>query len=276
MKRKGLHKPTIEDAIETSGIELLHPGGFELTQRTAELCKLEKGMNVLDVSSGRGTLAIYYAQNYGVHVTGIDISKEMVDSATRKAIENNLSDEVNFIRGDSQNLPFNDNMFDVVINECAVGIPDDSQKVLNEMVRVVKNEGAIAIHESIFQVKLSQHERDEISERYGTTPLEFEEWEEMLRIAGTEHIIAETENWSKPEMFWNVRKDRKVIDPKKTLSGMEKTITAFRIFRKYGIKGIVKAYKNKTYFINLINSGILGYALYKGIKSPAANNGEHP
>ena len=38
MKRKGIHKPTVEDAIEISGIEILHPGGHELTKRTAELC----------------------------------------------------------------------------------------------------------------------------------------------------------------------------------------------------------------------------------------------
>ena len=58
MKRKGIHKPTIEDAIEISGIEILHPGGFELTKRTAELCELKEGMKVLDVSSGRGTQEI--------------------------------------------------------------------------------------------------------------------------------------------------------------------------------------------------------------------------
>jgi len=75
MKRKGIHKPTVEDAIEISGIEILHPGGHELTKRTAELCELKEGMSVLDVSSGRGTQAIYYAITFGVNVTGLDISK---------------------------------------------------------------------------------------------------------------------------------------------------------------------------------------------------------
>ena len=73
MKRQGIHKPTVEDAIEISGIEILHPGGYELTKRTAELCELKKGMSVLDVSSGRGTQAIYYAQTFDVNVTGLDI-----------------------------------------------------------------------------------------------------------------------------------------------------------------------------------------------------------
>jgi hypothetical protein len=55
MKRMGFYSPTIEEAIEISGIETLHPGGFALTKRTAELADLKKGLNALDVSSGRGT-----------------------------------------------------------------------------------------------------------------------------------------------------------------------------------------------------------------------------
>jgi ubiquinone/menaquinone biosynthesis C-methylase UbiE len=119
---------------------------------------------------------------------------------------------VKFVLGDSQNCPFADNTFDVVINECAVGIPDDSQKVLNEMLRVVKPGGAVAIHESTWKKTLSEKEKNEISERYGTTPLEFNEWNAMLEKAGTINIVSEFEQWSKPEMFWDIRKDRKVED----------------------------------------------------------------
>ncbi len=130
MKRKGTHKPTIEDLVELSPIETLHPGGFDLTRRTAELCGLKHGMKVLDVSSGRGTQAIYYAEEFGADVTGIDISDEMVRTATESAAAKGVRN-VRFEKGDSQELPFEDNTFDAVINECAVGIPDDSQKVLN-------------------------------------------------------------------------------------------------------------------------------------------------
>jgi hypothetical protein len=55
-------------------IEILHPGGFDLTKRTAEIAGLRSDIQGLDVSSGRGTQAIFYAKNYGVQVTGIDIS----------------------------------------------------------------------------------------------------------------------------------------------------------------------------------------------------------
>ena len=266
MKRKGIHKPTIEDAVEISGIEILHPGGHELTKRTAELCELKPGMRVLDVSSGRGTQAIYYAKTFGVNVTGLDISAEMVKTATKRAIESGVANNVKFVLGDSQHLPFNDNYFDVVINECAVGIPDDSQKVLDEMVRVVKPNGAVAIHESIWKKKSSESERNDIAERYGTTPLEIAEWQLMLEKACVVDIISEFEQWSKPEMFWNIRKDRFVKNHKSVMSINEKITTAYRIFNTYGLKGVLKAFENEKYFYEFIINGGLGYALFKGVK----------
>ena len=77
MKRKGLYKPTVEDAIEIGGIETLHPGGFALTKRTAELAALREGLKVLDVSSGRGTQSIFYSKEFGVDVTGVDYSSKL-------------------------------------------------------------------------------------------------------------------------------------------------------------------------------------------------------
>ncbi|MEI7594165.1 MAG: methyltransferase domain-containing protein [Bacteroidota bacterium] len=267
MKRNGTFKPTIEDAIEIGGIEILHPGGYKLTQRTAELCKLKPGLKVLDVSSGRGTQSIYYAQTYGVEVIGLDISKEMIDTATHRVKELGLEKHVKLVLGDSQNLPFTDNSFDVVINECAVGIPDDSQKVLNEMLRVVKKGGTIAIHESTWRCIISDEEKQEIAERYGTTPLEFTEWIEMLSKAGATDIISEFDEWSKPEMFWKIRKDRDVKHWFFTMTIREKLITMSRIFSKYGLKGIFTIMKNERIFYKTILSGKLGYALFIGEKT---------
>jgi ubiquinone/menaquinone biosynthesis C-methylase UbiE len=266
MKRNGTYKPTVEDAIEIGGIEILHPGGYKLTQRTAELCELKNGMKVLDVSSGRGTQSIYYAKTFGVCVIGLDISQEMINTAIQRAKDEGLSEQVQFVLGDSQNLPFADNSFDVVINECAVGIPDNSQKVLDEMLRVVIPNGAIAIHESTWRKKLSDSEKQEISERYGTTPLEFSEWTEMLQKAGTTNIISEFDEWSKPEMFWNIRKDRDVKHWFFTMTVKEKLITMIRIFAKFGIKGVITIMKNERLFYKTILEGKLGYALFKGNK----------
>lgn len=156
---------------------------------------------MLDVSSGRGTQSIFYAKEYGAKVTGLDLSDEMLLAARRNAKQSGMENLVDFRKGDSQQLPFGDNTFDAVINECAVGIPDDSGKVLSEMVRVLKPGGAIVIHESTWRVKVSDGEKEEISERYGTTPLEHHEWCAMFEKAGARDVVSEFEEWSRPEMF---------------------------------------------------------------------------
>ncbi len=266
MKRLGIHKPTIEDIIELSGLELLHPGGIKLTRRTAELANLGKGTKVLDLSSGRGTTAIFYAKEFGSDVTGVDISEKMITTATENARRAGVSNKISFRQGDSQDLAFVDGSFDVVINECAVGIPDDSQKVVDEMVRVTRPSGAIIIHESTWRNSLSQEEKTEISERYGTTPLEFDEWLSMLEKAGVGDIITEFDEWSKPEMFWDIRKNRKVERFSDVLTLPERIVTFTKIIVSYGFKGLLKALQNEKIFQQTVLKGKLGYCLFKGIK----------
>ncbi len=267
MKRKGYHRPTIEDLVELSGIETLHPGGFALSARTAEMSGMKPGLRVLDVSSGRGTQALYYAREFGVHVTGIDISGEMAASARTAAENAGLSDSVTFCLGDSQSLPFPDNSFDIVVNECAVGIPDDSQKVIDEMVRVAKPGGSIAIHESTWRKMLSGAEKEDIAERYGTTPLEYAEWLSMLQKAGVCDIRTEFDRWSEPDMFWNVRRDRIVRHYSKILTLPERLRTVKRVFRSHGLRGVGKAFENERRFYRAVIERKLGYCLYTGIKA---------
>lgn len=264
MKRNGTHEPTIERVIELSGIETLHPGGMAMTRRTGDVAGLTPGMHLLDVSSGRGTQAIYYAQQFGVDVTGVDISEEMVRTASRNAARAGVADRVRFRQGDSQRLPFGSGTFDVVVNECAVGIPDDSQAVLDEMLRVVRPGGAIIIHESTWRASPSDAEKDELAERYGTTPLEPAEWIEMLGRAGARDIRAEAEPWSRPEMFWKVRADRDVRRPGAVLTPIETARTALRVARRYGLAGVRKAFENERAFYRAVLDGKLGYSLYWG------------
>ena len=267
MKRKGLHHPTIEDLVEISGIETLHPGGMELTRRTAEAAGLRPDARVLDVSSGRGTQAIFYAKEFGATVTGVDLSRDMVDSARQKAALAGLEKKLRFEQGDSQALPFPDNSFDVVINECAVGIPDDSQAVLNEMVRVARPGASIVIHESIWARDIGVAEKEELAERYGTTPLEKEEWIAMLGRAGVQNIHSEFERWSRPEMFWNVRKDKRIDHYSRVLTPAEKARTIARVFLRYGPTAVWKAFANERAFYRAVLQGKIGYCLLWGEKT---------
>jgi ubiquinone/menaquinone biosynthesis C-methylase UbiE len=264
MKRKGIHRPTIEDIVEISGIDTLHPGGMALTKRTAEVAGIRSGTRVLDVSSGRGTQAVFYAESFGALVTGVDLSEEMLATAKARAEDAGVAERVQFRLGDSQQLPFSDAEFDVTINECAVGIPDDSQSVLNEMVRVTKPGGTIAIHESTWRGELSPERKEELSERYGTTPLELYEWKSMLEIAGVTDIEFEFDQWSHPQMFWQIRQDRKVKNHDNVFTLYEKIRTVLRLIPEFGVKSIWKTFENGDRFFEAVMNGEIGYCLYWG------------
>lgn len=265
VRRTGKYKPTVEDAIELSGIEMLHPGGHALTQRTADLAALSPGLRVLDVSCGRGTQSVFYARHFQVKVTGIDIAAKMVETARERVRLQGLTDHIQIDQGDSQNLPYPDDSFDVVINECAVGIPNDPRRVLSEMRRVARPGARILIHESTWMKTLTRVVKDEIAERYGTTPLEREEWVNLLNEAGIRVDHVELDPWSRPEMFWAVREDRTPSGFGDILTFSERLHTLKNVCGKYGCGGLWTIYRNEAIFKKLVTERVIGYGLYVGV-----------
>lgn len=97
----------------------------------------------IDIGSGLGDLAIEIAKRYpNLKITGLDISQEAVDEATKKASKENLSN-LSFNVVDVHSLPFKDNSFDLVVSHGVMHHLKDLSKVLSEVYRVLKP-GAIA------------------------------------------------------------------------------------------------------------------------------------
>jgi len=99
-------------------------------------------LNVLDVGCGTGILSLLLSE-MGHIVTGIDISEGMLQKAKEKANALNLS--INFRIGDAENLPFEDEIFDVVINRHLLWTLPDPEGAIFEWRRVLKPEGKVII-----------------------------------------------------------------------------------------------------------------------------------
>jgi ubiquinone/menaquinone biosynthesis C-methylase UbiE len=105
-------------------------------------------IRALDVGTGPGQLAFYLA-GAGFKVTGIDISPGMVARAEQKALQDGLS--CDFQTGDAENLPFEDNTFDVVVTRNLVWTLPDPQAAIREWHRVLKPNGRIIISDGYWQ-----------------------------------------------------------------------------------------------------------------------------
>ena len=112
-----------------------------------ELCALG-GNTYLDVCCGTGDLALriseHIATRTGAKVTGLDFSPNMLEVAARRLTQSKLSKgELNWIRGDAQQLPFADATFDGAINSFGLRNLTDLQQGINEMARVVRPGGKV-------------------------------------------------------------------------------------------------------------------------------------
>jgi arsenite methyltransferase len=98
----------------------LHPGGLALTERLGGLLRLDADSRVLDLAAGRGTSALHLARVFGCRVTGVDYSGINIARAREAADSAGLSDRVDFLQGDAEELEaLADESFDAVVCECA-------------------------------------------------------------------------------------------------------------------------------------------------------------
>jgi len=133
---------------EIAFIATKHTGGLKSTKELVSNCNIKKNDYVLDVGCGLGTTACSIAKEYGCKIVGIDISKKMVEWSKKRAKKEGLEDFLSFRVADAQNLPFNENSFDVVIAESVNAFVDDKQKAINEYTRVVKPKGYVGLNEA--------------------------------------------------------------------------------------------------------------------------------
>lgn len=107
---------------------------------------IKLGDSVLDLGSGAGLDCFMAAKETGPtgRVIGVDMTKEMINKANFNLFKTTFTN-VEFRLGEIENLPVEDNFIDVVISNCVINLCEDKQKVYNEIFRVLKSGGRIAI-----------------------------------------------------------------------------------------------------------------------------------
>ncbi len=111
------------------------------------ISKSFKNPAILDVATGTGDLAIAAMKLNPAKITGIDISKKMLEIGKEKVVKKGFAGKIELREGDSERIPFGDSFFDVSMVAFGVRNFSDPLKGLSEMRRVIRNEGMIMVLE---------------------------------------------------------------------------------------------------------------------------------
>ena len=103
---------------------------------------------VLDVATGTGDLAIALSEISDLKIVGLDISEGMLSVGKEKIKKKNLTQRIELLHGDSENLPFEDHFFDAVTVAFGVRNFEHLEKGLSEIYRVIRPGGRLVILET--------------------------------------------------------------------------------------------------------------------------------
>lgn len=125
------------------------------------LGSLQEGDTVLDLGSGGGFDCFLASRKVGEtgKVIGIDLTPEMIETASSNAKSQGFKN-VEFRLGEIENMPVDDNSVDVVISNCVINLSTDKQKVFQEIYRILKPGGRIAISDIALLEDLPKEIRD--------------------------------------------------------------------------------------------------------------------
>jgi SAM-dependent methyltransferase len=128
------------------GLRRLHRRGGPVRdpvgRAALEATELTPGTEVLDVAAGSGNPAMPAAQA-GARVTALDLAPSLLEIGRRRAAEAGV--DVEFVEGDAEALPYDDESFDVVISVVGVQFAPRHEVVARELARVVRPGGRIVL-----------------------------------------------------------------------------------------------------------------------------------
>ncbi len=158
------------------------------------LVQLNPGETVLDLGSGGGIDVLLSAKRVGPtgKAYGLDMTDEMLALANENKRRAGV-DNVEFLRGEIEQIPLPDNSVDVIISNCVINLSADKDKVLREAFRVLKPGGRFAVSDVVTRGEMLPEIRQSVLLWVGCVAgaLEENEYRSKLVAAGFEQVDVE-------------------------------------------------------------------------------------
>ena len=158
------------------------------------LAELHEGEIVLDLGSGGGIDVLLSAQRVGAtgKAYGLDMTDEMLalarENQGKAAVTN-----VEFLKGEIENIPLPDASVDVIISNCVINLSADKRRVLHEAFRVLKPGGRFAVSDVVVRGEIPDAVRRSMELWVGCVAgaLQEADYRRLLQEAGFEEIGVE-------------------------------------------------------------------------------------
>jgi len=199
------------------------------------LAKLNPGEVVLDLGSGGGIDVLLSARRVGP--TGKAYGLDMTDEMLALANENKSkagAENVEFLKGEIENIPLPDNSVDVIISNCVINLSADKDRVLREAFRVLKPGGRFAVSDVVTRGAIPDEIREKVLLWVGCVAgaLEEMEYKSKLQAAGFTQIEVE------PTRIYRVEESREFL----AAAGVNVDAVASQVAEKF-LSAFVRAIK---------------------------------
>ena len=166
------------------GKKRLRPGGKLATDWLIEQGQFSSDKKILEVACNMGTTTIELAKKYGCQITAVDLDTKALEQAHLAAAKAGVEEFVTFEKANAMKLPYEDDTFDIVINEAMLTMQTEKGKAkcMEEYYRVLKPGGVLLTHDVMLKQK-DEAVREELSRAINVNvgPLTEGSWIQLAR-----------------------------------------------------------------------------------------------
>lgn len=163
------------------------------------LTSLREGETVIDLGSGAGLDCFLASSRVGEkgRVIGVDMTSDMIEKAKENSEKGNYKN-VEFRLGEIENLPVADNSVDVVISNCVINLSPNKRRVFQEIFRVLKPDGRIAISDIALIKELPKKTKGSIEAYVSCVggAILIDKYRRIIETSGLKDIIITVKNSS--------------------------------------------------------------------------------
>ncbi len=194
---QGFKDPIVADLYEVSETSEVPTEAFLASLgcgNPTALAELQPGEAVLDLGSGGGIDVFLSARRVGPSgkVYGLDMTDEMLALARENQRKAGV-DNVEFLKGEIEDIPLPDATVDVIISNCVINLSADKDQVLREAFRVLKPGGRFAVSDVVVRGELPEVMRRNVELWIGCVAGALEEGEYRRKLAEAGFVEVDVE-----------------------------------------------------------------------------------